>query len=398
MSKVTDDVALERPSRREDRDGVEGGTIAGSAVPESPSAKQGRLLSLDAFRGITMFLLIAEGAGVYHALQNLSTDSAILSGLITQFSHHPWNGLRFWDLVQPFFMFIVGVAMPFSFAKRWGRGDTWLETFGHVLYRSVLLLLLGVGLHCIYSGELVWELWNVLAQLSFTYLVAFLMMRRSTWTQIGFTFGLLLFTELIYRLWAVPGFGQPFTPDHNFGSYMDMVLMGKLSGGHWVAFNAVPTTAHTMWGVLAGQLLRSDRSAAKKIRVLVIAGLIGVVVGYALDPVTPIIKRICTSSFVIVSGGWCLLALAFLYWLIEVKRIRKWSFFFVLVGMNPLFIYLFSQTIAQQWLVDTMAIFTMGFLGWMEAAALGVTTALAVLAIEWYLCYWLYKHKVFIKL
>ena len=395
MSTVANDVAS--PSQKEDQEGTKGGGIA-SAQSSNSSTKEGRLLSLDVFRGITMFLLIAEGAGVYDALQEFNPDSALVSGIITQFTHHPWNGLHFWDLVQPFFMFIVGVAMPFALAKRWKRGERWERTFRHVLYRSALLLLLGVGLHCIYSGELVWELWNVLAQLSFTYLVAFLMMRQSTWTQLSFTFALLLFTELAYRFWAVPGFSQPFTPDHNFGSYMDLVLMGKLSGGHWVAINAIPTTAHTMWGVLAGQLIRSNRPSFRKIRILVVVGLVGVLVGYGLDPLTPIIKRICTSSFVIVSGGWCLLALALLYWLVEVKRFRKWTFYFILVGMNPLFIYLFSETVARQWFNGTVAIFTTGFLGWMGTAALGVVTALVVLGLEWYLCYWLYERNIFIKL
>lgn len=403
MSNVVEQTLPRERVDGKDRDGTEGGAIAAADEATTASAApssflEGRLLSLDAFRGITMFLLIASGAGVYDALQEFNPDSALLSGLIMQFTHHPWNGLRFWDLVQPFFMFIVGVAMPFAFARRWERGDSWLSTFGHVLYRSALLLALGVGLHCIYSGELVWELWNVLAQLSFTYLVAFLMMRRSTRVQLGFTLALLLFTELIYRLWAVPGFSQPFTPDHNFGAYLDMVLMGKLSGGHWVAFNAIPTTAHTMWGVLAGQLIRSSRPAARKVSLLAIAGLVGVVVGYGLDPITPIIKRICTTSFVIVSGGWCLLALAFLYWLIEVKQIRRWAFFFVVVGMNPLFIYLFSETVARQWFIDTMAIFTTGFFGGMGPAALVILTSLVVLGIEWYLCYWLYERRVFIKL
>src|SRR5207245_1671926 len=137
-----------------------------------------------------------------------------------------------------------------------------------------------------------------------------------------------------YRLFPVAGFNQPFVPDQNFGSYVDLLLMHKLSRGHWVAFNAVPTAAHTMWGVLAGQVLRSDRPASRKIRILVMAGLIGVIVGYALNPVTPIIKRICTSSFVIVSGGWCLLALAFSYWLVDVKKIQRWPKFFAYVGMN----------------------------------------------------------------
>src|SRR2546427_8833036 len=278
-----------------------------------PPAAEGRLVSLDFFRGVTMFMLIGESTGLYERLRDPALKGTLLGALGWQLEHHSWNGLHCWDLVQPFFMFIVGVAMPFSIGKRWQRGDSWQKTFHHALIRSSQLLFFGWALYCIGPGHLTFELWNVLAQLSFTYLVAFLMMRKSTQTQLVFTFALLLISELAYRLWPVPRFNEPFVPDHNFGSYVDLVLMGKLSRGHWVAFNAVPTTAHTMWGVLAGQLLTSERSPGQKIKTLVIAGLIGVVVGYALNPVTPMIKRICTSSFVIASGGWCLLALALSY-------------------------------------------------------------------------------------
>jgi predicted acyltransferase len=301
-----------------------------------------RLLSLDFFRGLTMFLLIAEGTHIYHLLIDPAFEGTFIYSIGTQFHHHPWNGLRFWDLVQPFFMFIVGVAMPFSFGKRWERGDTWSNTFKHALFRSFMLLFFGWALYCIEPGKLTFELWNVLAQLSFTYLVAFLMMRKRVPAQLIFTFALLILTEMLYRLWPVAGFNQPFVPDQNFGSYMDMLLMGKLSKGHWVAFNAVPTTAHTMWGVLAGLVLRSDRQESQKIKIIFIAGIICIVVGYALNPITPIIKRICTSSFVIVSGGWCLTALAFSYWLIDVKGIRTIPKFFAIVGMNCIFIYLFN--------------------------------------------------------
>ena len=361
-------------------------------------AGRGRLVSLDAFRGLTMFLLVAEGAGLYHSLQNPAVESSILHNLVMQFTHHPWNGLRFWDLIQPFFMFIVGVAMPFSIGKRFERGDTWGQVFRHVLYRSVMLFLLGVILHCGYSDRLVWELWNVLTQLSFTYLLAFLVMRRSAKMQIGVTFLLLAGMELLYRLWSVPGFDQPFVKDHNFGSYMDMVLMGKLNnGGGWVAINCVPTAAHTIWGVLAGQVLRSNRREPAKVKMLFLAGLIGIVAGYALDPFTPIIKRICTSSFVIVSGGWCLVALALFYWLVDIKGWKRWAKFAVIVGMNPIFIYMFANTAGEAWFNDFVGIFVLGFLGWMGAGA-GVLSAAIVLSLEYYLCRWLYEKKIFIKI
>jgi predicted acyltransferase len=258
-----------------------------NAQPDDTLSPPGRLASLDFFRGFTMFLLIGEATSIYTWLIDPGVHSRVIQTIGLQLHHHPWNGLRFLDLIQPFFMFIVGVAMPFSYGKRWERGDSWPATFRHALFRSGLLLALGWALYCIGPGRLTFELWNVLAQLSFTCLVAFLMMRRPARAQLAFTLGLLVLTELLYRFWPVAGFNQPFAPDHNFGSWVDLKLMGMLSEGHWVAFNAVPTAAHTMWGVLAGQLLRSGRPAVSKIRTLAIAGAVGVAAGYALNPLTP---------------------------------------------------------------------------------------------------------------
>jgi predicted acyltransferase len=363
-----------------------------------PAAVEGRFASLDFFRGLAMFLLVGEATGLYELLRTPALNGTFASAVGWQLEHHPWNGLHFWDLIQPFFMFIVGVAMPFSFGKRWERGDTWGKTFRHALLRSGLLLLFGWALYCIQPGRLTFELWNVLAQLSVTYLVAFLFMRKPAPVQIGFTFLLLIATDLLYRLWPVAGFNQPFVPDHNFGSWMDLVLMHKLSADHWVAFNAIPTTAHTMWGVLAGQVLKSSRAPLAKIRILVIPGLIGVVVGFALNPWIPIIKRTCTSSFVIVSGGWCLLALALSYWLIDVKRLAKWSVFFSIVGMNPLFIYLFASAGGAAWLHRIAKPFTMGLMAWSGTLPAEIFTSAVVWAMLWYLCYWLYKKRIFIRL
>ncbi len=357
-----------------------------------------RLMSLDFFRGVTMFLLVGEATHLYEHLGSPGLQGTVIGMIGTQFDHHPWNGLRFWDLIQPFFMFIVGVAMPFSFAKRFEHGDSWMQAFKHAFFRSAMLLLFGWGLYCIGPGRLTFELWNVLAQLSFTYLIAFLMMRKSARTQIIFTFFLIALSEALYRLWPVAGFNHPFTPDQNFGSWMDYKLMGKLSEGHWVAINALPTTAHTMWGVLAGQVLKSCRAPLQKIRVLAVAGLIGVVAGYALDPVTPIIKRICTSSFVIVSGGWCLVALAFSYWLIDVKGFKRGVLFFNIVGMNSLFIYLFTNTGGSEWFNRIARPFTMGMFRWAGDLNAGIITSLIVWGMLWSLCFWLYKRRIFIKI
>jgi len=363
-----------------------------------PPAAEGRLVSLDFFRGVTMFMLIGESTGLYERLRDPALKGTLLGALGWQLEHHLWNGLHCWDLVQPFFMFIVGVAMPFSIGKRWERGDSWSKTFHHALSRSSLLLFFGWALYCIGPGHLTFELWNVLAQLSFTYLVAFLMMRKPARVQLGFTFGLLVATELLYRFWPVAGFNQPFVADHGFGAWMDLAIMGKLSDGHWVVFNAVPTTAHTMWGVLAGQVLKSTRAPWQKIRMLAVAGAIGVVAGYSLNPLTPIIKRICTSSFVIVSGGWCLLALVLSYWLIDVIGLKKWSVFFNIVGMNSLFIYLFTNTGGADWIHKIARPFTMGLFAWAGQLNAEIVTSLVVWTMLWSLCFWLYKKRIFIRI
>ena len=363
-----------------------------------PPAAEGRLVSLDFFRGVTMFMLIGESTGLYERLRDPALKGTLLGALGWQLEHHLWNGLHCWDLVQPFFMFIVGVAMPFSIGKRWERGDSWSKTFHHALSRSSLLLFFGWALYCIGPGHLTFELWNVLAQLSFTYLVAFLMMRKPARVQLGFTFGLLVATELLYRFWPVAGFNQPFVADHGFGAWMDLAIMGKLSDGHWVVFNAVPTTAHTMWGVLAGQVLKSTRAPWQKIRMLAVAGAIGVVAGYSLNPLTPIIKRICTSSFVIVSGGWCLLALVLSYWLIDVIGLKKWSVFFNIVGMNSLFIYLFTNTGGADWIHKIARPFTMGLFAWAGQLNAEIVTSLVVWTMLWSLCFWLYEKRIFIRI
>jgi predicted acyltransferase len=366
-------------------------TSDSSSVPE-------RLLSLDFFRGATMFLLIAEFTHLFSYLYDPSLEGSIIYVIAEQFHHHPWNGLRFWDLIQPFFMFIVGVAMPYSLANRQKRGQTRTQITGHVLQRAFLLLFLGWALYCIDPGKIEFRFQNVLAQLSVTYLLAFLVMKKPTWVQISFSFLLLALTEIIYRGFWVEGFNHAFVANENFGTWLDLQYGGADLQGHWVSFNAIPTTAHTIWGVLAGQVLMSQRKPGQKLKILLIAGAIGVVAGYALNPVTPIIKRISTSSFVMVSGGWAFLTLAFSYWLIDIRKRYKWSLFFRVVGMNPLFIYLFAHVGGAMFLETIIHPFTFFLFGWMGTLAASILTSAIVLFFMWYICYWLNKKKIYIRI
>jgi len=357
-----------------------------------------RFLSLDFFRGLTMFLLIGESTLLYEHLRDPQLAGTVLGFIGTQLDHHPWAGLRFWDLVQPFFMFIVGAALAFSVAKREERGESRAAITKHVIVRSLTLLVLGWALYCIGPGRITFRFQNVLAQLGVTYPIAYFLMRKKPRTQIAWSFAFILATEAIYRTFGVPGYDQPFVPDHNFGAWVDMLLGGELSAGHWVAFNAIPTAAHTIWGVLAGQCLMRSAAPKKKIAWLAGLGAAGVAAGFALTAVSPMIKRISTSSFVVASGGFCLLTLAFSYWLIDVRKWNKWAVFLNIVGMNSLFIYLFAESGGTVWVRKLAWPFTMAFAGWIGELPAGILTSLAAWAMLWYMCYWLYKKKIIIKI
>ncbi len=368
------------------------------SASNEPTAQPQRLVSIDFFRGVTMFLLIGEFTGFFSNMTSPSLNHTIVSLIGQQFHHHDWHGLHFWDLIQPFFMFIVGVSLPFSIKKRIKMGDSSRSVLMHVLQRSFLLLLFGWALYCIEPGRITFRFQNVLAQLSVTYLAAYVIMRKPAYWQIGFTVLILLLTEFAYRFFPVPGFNEPFIPDHNLGAWVDLKISGELSGGHWVSLNAIPTIAHTVWGVLAGQLIMSDRKPLQKIRIMIIAGIILLIAGYALDPVTPIIKRISTSTFVMVSGGYSILALCFSYWLLDIRNISKWAKMFVIVGMNPLFIYIFAHVGGAAFIRHMLAPFTSAVFAFTGDLGVKFITSALVWAGLWYICYWLYKRKIFIKI
>ncbi|MCA9734926.1 MAG: DUF5009 domain-containing protein [Deferribacteres bacterium] len=358
-----------------------------------------RILSIDVFRGFTMLLLIGEFTGLYSQITDDALSGSVISAIGSQFHHHAWNGLRFWDLIQPFFMFIVGLSLPFAVKIRTERGESGQQIFKHVLKRSAILLLFGWALYCIGPGKIVFRFQNVLAQIAFTYLIAYLILQRSFRFQVLFSLGLLLLTEVLYRSFPVEGFNHAFVKLQNFGTWLDLQYGGANMGGGWVAINALPTAAHTIWGVLAGKLLLGDKPAHTKLKHLLLAGIVLVLIGYALDPLTPIIKRIATSSFVIVSGGWALLALTFLYWLLDIKKMRgRWTLIFEVVGMNSLFIYLFAHVGGAKFIESILHPFTYALLDWAGTLSAEIFTSVLAWAALWGLCYWMFRRRLFIKI
>lgn len=358
-----------------------------------------RVTSIDFFRGLTMFLLIGESTRMYSHLENV--NNGFIQFLGTQLSHHEWNGLHFWDLIQPFFMFIVGVAIPFAVANRKKKGDSDQTILKHAVKRSLVLLLLGWLLYCTGSDRIVFRLQNVLAQLSVTYLVAFLIMRKSFSFQLIFTIGILLLTDLAYRFFPVEGFNQPWEAFHNLGAWVNIQIEGTEKTSIWASLNAIPTIAHTVWGVLFGKLLMSDKTSAQKIKLMILAGVSCLAIGFSLDllGITPIIKKIATSSFVFASGGWAILALCFSYWLIDVKKsFAKGAQVFIVVGMNCIAIYLFFEFGGANFVSEVYKPIVNTFFSWTGEIMTQILISLAVWASLWYACYWMFMKKIFIKI
>ncbi len=363
--------------------------IATEATAVPPSASE-RYLALDAFRGFIMLILVSDGFG----LADLAKRNPAFTGLAGQFDHHAWEWVAFWDLIQPAFMFMVGVAMPFALARRLERGSTRLQLFRHVAARSFRLLVMSQILLSIQRHNLFFQLTNVLAQIAITYFLCYLIMQlRFRWQAV--VAGLMLIGHWALFV-AFPGAEGPFySKTTNVGAVIDHFVFGRDNPGYWVSINFITSTATTLFGVWTGQLLRSDRSQTRKMQIMGIAAAACLALGLIIHPWNPIIKRICTSSFTIYSTGWVLLMLLAFFWVVEVKSYRRWTFPLIVLGANSIFIYSVDMML-RGWLNNSAAVFTRGF-PWLGDFG-PVAQSCAVLATMWYLCYWLYRHKIFFKL
>lgn len=358
-----------------------------------------RLLSLDVMRGSIMVLLALESTRLYENLEEVN-GGHLYHNLLQQFFHHPWHGLRFWDMVQPAFMFIAGTAMAFSLEKQRRQGIGWNDSLKKMLRRSFWLFFWGVLNYAVEAdGSLSFELWNVLTQLSFTTILAFLFFRWSYPMQALACVALLLLTEILYRFTHVPGFDRPFTDQQNFGNYMDLLLMNKINKDGWVAINCLPTAVHTIAGSMAGKYLLQHKD---RIRMLFIWAALTLTTGYFLDMtgITPIIKRIATSSFTLVTLGYCLLALGMIYWWVDIKQHKNYLRFFTIIGMNSIFIYLFFEIVGARWFNEYVGSFSNGLMNFVniQGTAAHIITSLIIFTLEWLLCFWLYRKNIFFKL
>ncbi len=396
-----------------------------------------RLLSLDAFRGLIMCTLAVNGFAFATTANKIGygpgVDVSTRTGHVWQWlafhnSHPVWNsqfyvvGCSYWDLIQPSFMFMVGVAMPYSYASRRKRGESRPKLVMHALIRSLVLIMLGVFLATrntgLPSNRL---LTNVLAQIGLGYFFVFLLLGRGVRLQIGIGAVVLMAYWAWFMQYPVPPslptaslesieslsvpheIAKQFAIHTNAAAQADRTLLNLGNHGQpvdvhsagYATLNFVPSMVTMLIGVLAGSLLRSSKSESDKVRFLIAGGMacmaMAIIASYT---VCPIVKKIWSPAWVLYSGAWVLWILAALYFVIDVRGWRSWTFPLIVVGTNSLAIYLMSNLL-KPWISGCLETY---FGDQIFAGTYGpVMQAICVFAVLWLVCLYLYRSKIFIR-
>jgi heparan-alpha-glucosaminide N-acetyltransferase len=429
--------------------------------PAPATAPSERLVSLDAFRGAIMLLLASGALHLAAVVKNIEKAGytsedlphRVASFWSLQFSHVPWQGGVLWDMIQPAFMFMVGAALPFSFARRAARGDSYISRFLHALIRSLMLILLGVFLSSNWSSETNWTFANVLCQIGLGYMFVFLLVNRGVWLQgivllaiaggwwyafyqhplppEGFDYATVgvppakaeAGREHSLETYVLPGLFGHWSMNTNFAAAQDKVILNKFprstpfefNSGGYATLNFVPSIITMLLGLMIGELLRGTRTGGQKLVHMLIAAAVCVGVGVALHfTVCPIIKRIWTPSWALASSGAVIAALALFYLVFDLGGWKRLAWPLVVVGMNSLLVYLMGQML-KGWTGATIKRhFSMPwrhFADWFNARG-GTTVhtelfggvygplweSLSVMFVFWLVCVWLYRQKIFVRM
>jgi len=465
-----------RPAEKGDRKEPR---AARSAAVE-PSA---RLASLDAYRGFIMVVLASAGFGIAKlaraALEQGTESVTLWRTLEYHFSHPEWIsqtvvpesirqvdlntfGCSAWDLIQPSFMFMVGVAMAYSYAKRKDRGDSRFRTWTHVVTRALVLVLLGVFLSSQWSDQTNWVFANVLCQIGLGYLFVYLLLDRRLAVQLAVAVLILVGWWLAFFLypqpgpdfdyasvgigapadetqggsagsdpapppapiadqWRMPDRFAPWTKNVNLAADFDRWLLNQFprsepfefNRGGYTTLNFVPSIFTMLLGVMAGQLLRGPRRSIVKFLLLVLGGVVCMALGATAGAtVCPVIKRIWTPSWALFSGAYVLGMLAAFYLVIDVMRLKFWTWPLLVVGMNSIAVYVMAQSM-KGWVTKMLTIHfgpdlmpaavnswlatTTGLNLAHEGPYAPVVQSVMILLVFWLICVWMYRQKIFVR-
>jgi predicted acyltransferase len=367
-----------------------------SAAIKAPA---GRMVSIDALRGFDMFWIIG-GDAFFRALFKLS-DAPWAAALKVQLHHTKWDGFTFYDLIYPLFLFIVGVSMPFAISKRLQRGDSRSDLYAHIIKRTLVLLAFGLIYNQILELNFDNFRWTgVLQRIALCYFFAAIVFMNFRIKGQAIAIAVILFAYwAIMTLVPVPGHGAGvLTPEGNLASYIDRLLLpGRMCcfkfGDNEGILATLPAVASVLLGGLAGHLLSSSFESKKKLLGLVIAGIAGLALGLLWNLVFPINKLLWSSSYVLYTAGWSFLLMALFYWVIDMRGYQKWAFPFVVIGLNPITIYVLDRVFD---FGAVAGIFVNGIIGYLGALEPVVWIA-SMFVVKWLFLYFLYRQKIFLK-
>ena len=361
-----------------------------------------RLRSLDALRGFDMFWIM--GAEEIFILLGSLTGLPALQWWAGQMSHVEWHGFHAYDMIFPLFLFIAGVSFPFSAAKRMQGEDGRTSLYRHIFKRGLLLVFIGI----IYNNGISFDFENmryasVLGRIGLAWMFAALIfMHTRNWkSRVIWFWGLLFSYWLLFVLFSAPDLGDPdrYSMQGNIASYVDRLLLpGRFCcfeyGENEGLLALIPAIGTGLLGMLTGELLMTERKPMHKVLWMVVAGILMMIVGKIWNLTFPINKILWSSSFVCWVGGLSLLLLALFYLIIDIWKLRKWAFFFVVIGMNPITIYLANRII--QW-HNANEFFFGGFAALFPESGRPLVRAGGDVAIGWLFLYFLYRKKIFLK-
>lgn len=352
-----------------------------------------RLLSLDAFRGFTM-LWLAGGAGFVRSFQKLF-DGPAFAAFAGQFQHSHWEGLRFWDTVMPAFLFMVGMSVPWATARR-AETQSRAQVLLHACRRAAIIFLLGSLRESLSLGEpFLIELSSTLQPIAVSYLICVLLAPLRPWVQWLTAALFLAIPGAVMAFIAAPGIpAGSYARELNISFWLDLQVLGRTHQDVWGTVLTewlIPPTA--IFGMRIGALLLADGDRTAKLRRIVWMGLAAVALGLALSPWVPVIMRLWTPSYGILSAGMACLQFALFFWLIDVKGWSGWTLPLIVIGTNALAAYLLPTIIP---ISKHVGVFTAP-----AAAALGpfgpILRAGAVLVAQWLILFWLYRRNIFLR-
>jgi predicted acyltransferase len=372
-----------------------------------PKSATERLVSLDVFRGITI-------AGMV-----LVNDPGSWENIYWPLEHAQWHGWTPTDLVFPFFLFIVGVAITLAFGSRVESGRSTRDLYLKVIKRTVIIFAIGLFLNAFpYFDFSVLRIPGVLQRIAVCYFFAsIIFLNTKIRTQVAITIALLLIYWLLVKLIAAPGFAAgDLTKEGSLPSFIDRVVFGQHVWAQAKIYDpegllsTIPALATTLIGVLTGHWLRTKNSPYEKAAGLFVAGAICVAVGWAWNAFFPINKALWTSSYVLFTGGLALQFVALCYWVIDIKGYRRWAKPFEIFGVNAIALYVGAGIMADllgvikvtgsdgtkiplgSWIYDNL------FASWASPVNASLAFAIAFVLVWLGLMWILYKRKIFIKI